>query len=51
MNRQKALKKKFMRKLKQAKAKRFPKNKEKYISKADRETRIEKESVEPSDNG
>jgi len=36
MNRQKALKKKFTRKLKRAKAKHFPKNKEKYISKAER---------------
>ncbi|WP_081696302.1 DUF2986 domain-containing protein [Thiomicrorhabdus sp. Kp2] len=37
MNRQKKIRQKFEKKLKQAKAKRFPKNKEPYIAKADRE--------------
>ncbi|MEA3404150.1 MAG: DUF2986 domain-containing protein [Pseudomonadota bacterium] len=50
MNRQKALKKKFMRKLKQAKAKHFPKNKEKYISKADREAMAKKETIESTES-
>ncbi|HHT00494.1 MAG TPA: DUF2986 domain-containing protein, partial [Thiomicrospira sp.] len=36
MNRQKKIRQKFEKKLKRAKAKRFPKNKEPYISKADR---------------
>lgn len=37
MNRQKKIRQKFEKKLKAAKAKRFPKNKEPYIAKADRE--------------
>lgn len=36
MNRQKKIRQKFEKKLKRAKAKRFPKNKEPYIAKADR---------------
>lgn len=36
MNRQKKIREKFAKKLKQAKAKRFPKNKKPYIAKADR---------------
>ncbi|BCN93261.1 hypothetical protein THMIRHAM_10460 [Thiomicrorhabdus immobilis] len=36
MNRQKKIRQKFEKKLKKAKAKRFPKNKEPYIAKADR---------------
>jgi len=50
MNRQKALKKKFTRKLKRAKAKHFPKNKEKYISKADREALAEKDARESAED-
>lgn len=36
MNRQKKIRQKFEKKLKRAKAKRFPKKKEPYICKADR---------------
>ncbi|MDX1353716.1 MAG: DUF2986 domain-containing protein [Thiomicrorhabdus sp.] len=36
MNRQKKIRQKFEKKLKRAKAKRFPKKKEPYIAKADR---------------
>lgn len=41
MNRQKKIRQKFEKKLKKAKAKRFPKNKEPYIAKADREVMTE----------
>jgi len=43
MNRQKKIQKKFNTKLKRAKAKRFPKNKPRYIPKAERE-RLEQEA-------
>jgi len=45
MNRQKKIRQKFEKKLKRAKAKRFPKNKEPYVSKADR-LAMEQESNE-----
>lgn len=41
MNRKKKIRQKFEKKLKKAKAKRFPKNKEPYIAKADREVMTE----------
>jgi len=51
MNRQKKIREKFAKKLKQAKAKRFPKNKKPYIAKADRlENDIaESEAIENND--
>lgn len=45
MNRQKKIREKFNKKVKKAKAKRFPKNKEPYISKADR-LKMEQEQSE-----
>jgi len=52
MNRQKKIRQKFEKKLKKAKAKRFPKNKEPYIAKADREvmdeTNVETEGSQSS---
>ena len=49
MNRQKKIREKFAKKLKQAKAKRFPKNKKPYIAKADREIESE-EGVHQTDD-
>ncbi|WP_084151623.1 DUF2986 domain-containing protein [Thiomicrorhabdus sp. Milos-T2] len=51
MNRQKKIRQKFEKKLKKAKAKRFPKNKEPYIAKADRESMNDsKEEIENPQN-
>ena len=50
MNRQKKIREKFAKKLKQAKAKRFPKNKKPYIAKADRvENDVSEEVVAEND--
>lgn len=49
MNRQKAIKKKYIRKLKQARAKNAPKNRERYISKADREAQEARQQNEQLD--
>jgi len=50
MNRQKKIRQKFEKKLKQAKAKRFPKNKEPYIAKADREAAENTEQSQSDNN-
>lgn len=55
MNRQKKIRQKFEKKLKAAKAKRFPKNKEPYVAKADREALAQSQedsrTVETDDSG
>lgn len=51
MNRQKKLQQKFNKKLKRAKAKRFPKNKERYISKAERALLEQEAELTEKNNG